>query len=267
MKYLLLFCVLLAFLLSFQTDYIVQQDDGNLQLFWTGASHRAVRFSTSNPCTLKMVYWGRYTKRSEIDTFFVWSDNGHQIGTLLYSDTHLVNTNRVPLLVSDTVLGDVIVNGLFWVGIGCRTSSVSSEQSYFISDTIGRGTSFWDSNGVWIQQNVGDYIIRAKITGPIGTVTRNYEVSGQYTPASIKPYYIVTEGNSGGYITFMLDQSTNIKVILYDITGRVLGNIFNGNSNESFSCYLNLENYPQGIYYIRILINNSPYLEKCYNIK
>jgi len=250
-RFFLLFFLLITVLTLFSYDYYLQKDDGTFDLYWYGNVRRAVKYYLSDTCTLKVVYWGRYTKRSETDTILIFNDNSGIPGSTIYSDTHLVNTNSFPLLVSDTVVTQVLLCNTFYVGLFSRCQDQPSNAlAYFLSDSTPSFNSFWDSIGTWVVQRRGDYIIQAKVSGPEGISLRLYEENLLDEKKKDNRFNISFENNS-----IMLNNILYFKMI--DKSGR---KIIEGSSKNVL---IDLDNLKSGIYFLIVKdINNKTYTKK-----
>ncbi|MDI6700456.1 MAG: T9SS type A sorting domain-containing protein [bacterium] len=250
-KIILLLLILFSSSILFSYDYHLQKDDGSFDFYWYGNVRRSVKYYLSDTCTLKVVYWGRYTKRDEIDTILVFNDNSGIPGTTIYSDTHLVNTNSYPLIVSDTVVMQVLLCDTFYVGLFSRCQDQPSNAlAYFISDSTPSFNSFWDSIGTWVVQTEGDYIIRAKVSGPEGISLRLYEENIQGGKEKDNNFKICFENY---YIT--LSNIKHFKII--DRSGR---KIIEGSSK---SVVIDLTKMKSGIYFLMVKdLKNKTYTKK-----
>lgn len=250
-KLLFTLLLILTFELVFSYDYYLQNDDGTFNYYWYGNVRRASKYYVSDTCTLKMVYWGRYTKRTEIDTILIFKDNSGIPGNVIYTDTHSVNTNSTPMIVSDTVSTQVLVYGTFYVGIYARCQDQPANAlCYFLSDSTPSFKTFWDSTGTWVVQTRGDYIIRAKVSGPYGISLRLYEenVLGEKVSNNNFKFYI--NENS-----IVLNNISSFKII--DKNGR---KIIEGNSKNVL---LDLTKFKSGIYFLIVKdLNNQIHKQK-----
>ncbi|MEO0288780.1 MAG: hypothetical protein ABIN00_04010 [candidate division WOR-3 bacterium] len=243
--------VILTVQVLFSYDYYLQNDDGTFNFYWYGNVRRASKYYVSDTCTLKMVYWGRYTKRTEIDTILIFNDNSGLPGNVIYSDTHSVNTNSTPMIVSDTVSTQVLVYGTFYVGMYARCQDQPANAlCYFLSDSTPSFKTFWDSTGTWVVQTRGDYIIRAKVSGPYGISLRLYEEN------------VPGEKGSNNNFGFLINEHSvvlnNIKSFsIIDKNGR---KILDGISKN---VVLDLTKFKSGIYFLIIKdLNNQTHKKK-----
>lgn len=250
-KIFILFLLFISGLILFSYDYYLQKDDGTFDFYWYGNVRRSVKYYLSDTCTLKVVYWGRYTKRDEIDTILVFNDNSGVPGTTIYLDTHLVNTNSTPLLVSDTVFTQILLCNTFYVGLFSRCQDQPSNAlAYFISDSTPSFNSFWDSIGTWVVQTRGDYIIQAKVSGPEGISLRLYEENLLEENKKDNRFNISFENNS-----IMLNNILYFKMI--DKSGR---KIIEGSSK---SVVIDISKMKSGIYFLMVKdLKNKTYTKK-----
>jgi len=273
-KLILIILVTIAAAASFGASYTLQKDDGNLYLAWYGVAFRAVKYYTSDTCTLNTVQWGRYTKRAEVDTILVYADNAGLPGSILYKKTLSVNTNRLMSVVSDTVIDKVLLKGTFWIGVQARTQDTPSNAlSYFISDTIGDGSSFSSSDGInWVQNLTGDYIIRAVVTGPEGMITLKQDNSTLdeeiVFDSEIELNSTVISSHTPLSLSFTLQNTENVKVSLFDRSGRNIRDITTGNYDRGYNTISwdmkdnsGME-VKTGIYFISITVKNKSFIKK-----
>lgn len=244
MKKLISILILITMSISaFAVTYTLQKDDGNLSLAWYGVAFRAVKYYTSDTCTLNSVQWGRYTKRVEIDTIFVYQDNAGLPGSVLYKKVLNVNTNKLLSVVNDTVTDTVLLSGNFWIGIQARTQDTpSSALSYFISDTIGDGSSYYSADGItWTQNTVGDYTIRAVVSGPAGMITLKHDDSSvydtHYEDSDISLSSIILTKSSNLKISFSSSSPAPYSIKVFDRSGRLVTALHEGYSIQGLNSF------------------------------
>ena len=64
-------------------------------------------------------------------------------------------------------------------------------------------------------------------------------------------------------VSFELEKSCNMKIVLCDILGIELSNVYDGFANEGlFTETINSEHLPKGVYFLKIIINGNYTVEK-----
>ena len=64
-------------------------------------------------------------------------------------------------------------------------------------------------------------------------------------------------------VNFELEESCNVKILLCDILGIELANVYDGFANEGlFTKIINTGNLPKGVYFLKILIGKDYITEK-----
>lgn len=273
----LLIFLLLIFLTNSAAVYNLQHDDGTLAQAWFGSFYRGVRFYVSDSCTLNVVNWGRYTKRQETDTVFVYTDSANAPNRLLYSKALSLNTNSSQQIIRDTIATPVVVSQKFWVVLYSRTQdSPSNQLSYFISDGAGTGNSFWqDTSGIWVENTLGDYIIHLTVTGPLGMITLKEDDEAQ---AQDDREYIdfvkfcnksIFSNNETADFQFSLKSRANVSSKIVDFTGRTIKDLSQNMILEEGIHNLNwrIKEIPKGTYFFLLQVNGKIYTQKLIIIK
>jgi len=272
MKVLVSFLVLLIILPAYGAVYNLQHDDGTLSQAWFGSFYRGVRFYVSDSCTLNSVSWGRYTKRTETDTIFIYTDSANAPNKLLYSKPYTLNTGSTQQVLRDTVTATITVSQKFWMVMYSRTQdSPSSQLSYFISDAAGVGNSFWqDTTGDWVQNSGGDYIMRMSVRGPLGLIMLSEsedtvkETFGRHIyDVSLENGNITSNGKLNT-LKISLAKSSAISIYLADYTGRIVQSIKSSEFADEGTHTISwkAESLSSGVYFLMVRMNGEILSEK-----
>jgi len=71
------------------------------------------------------------------------------------------------------------------------------------------------------------------------------------------------EKHKNSTVSFELEKSYNVKILLCDILGIELANVYDGFANEGlFTKIINTGNLPKGVYFLKILIGKDYITEK-----
>ncbi|MDD3803524.1 MAG: T9SS type A sorting domain-containing protein [bacterium] len=272
-RVLFLYFLLLIFTSADSAVYNLQHDDGSLTQAWFGSFYRGVRFYVSDSCTINTVYWGRYSKKNEIDTIFIYTDSANAPNKLLYSKSFAFNTGSAQAVMNDTVLDTIVVSQKFWLVMYSRTQdSPSNQLSYFISDGAGVGNSYWydDVSGQWVQNSGGDYIMRLTVTGPLGMITLSEKddtlnrTFDKQTDAMVLKSGNIAEKNKLNSFEISLKRNSNVSVSIIDHAGRTVSNIIERRilSEGKHTISWKTPNVSAGVYFLLVQTGDKLYSEK-----
>lgn len=211
------------------------ENEGVFTLY--GVSYFANKFSVSQGCSLRAIWWGRLIESglNRTDTLYVWTDNAGNPGTLLGKYVVAAyNTGGTAQFVRATLSTPVYLNGTFWVGVFAVTNNATTppnRRSYMLSDTLGGTYSYYASSsaGPWTNMSPnGDLVIRAEVEYPvIPAATGTFYVKNTYY-GSVLPFDVtgITKAQNSAWLasispttgTVNLNDSLGVTVIV-DTTG------------------------------------------------
>ena len=228
--------VLAVFILLpvFAMDYHLMRDDST-DVYWrwyeqnNGTSrYWAVKYYTSDTCTLRTIDWGRWTKanKSYDDSVIVCFDNGGfpDIDSTIYSAVQTASTGGNDSIIRHTVSGAPLAFGDFWVVIYAETQN---SNAYFLSDTTGSGYSYISGDGIdWSElsdgESTADAIIRMWVSGPAGMSLlmneHNEAPVVQYNKRIVIPDII----SSNEAFMLSIDEQAYVNAYLTDKAGRII---------------------------------------------
>ena len=173
-----------------------------------------------------------------------------------------------PGTLFQTVSGTSFMSG--WETVSIDSFPVTSNQDFFIAvkyynngyvyayDNRGEmsGRSYYSSNGVGYDNGLsyyGDSNIRAKIS------TETYaKLDGEYVSPEnfgLMPNY-PNPFNPGTTISFILKETANVKLDIFDINGRNISKLVNEkllSGNHKY--YWDASKFPSGVYIVRVFNN------------
>lgn len=265
----------------FAVDYHLMHDDstGN-HWYWYEQNNNtihywAVKYFTSDTCTLRTVDWGRWTKqnRTYTDSMFVCFDNGTgspAMDSLIYTGSESVSTGGADEIMRHSVSGSPLAVGNFWIVIKAETQN---NNSYFLSDTLGSGHSYVSGDGItWNELTDGvdtaDLIIRSWVSGPEGMsllINERRFIEEESFVDNIRYNRLFNERFT---VNLSLDEASDIELLILDRTGRILSTLADGFTNQGNYLFTwDASHYPAGVYFMKIRNNLEQDMIKLIKIK
>ncbi|MFO8061524.1 MAG: S8 family serine peptidase [bacterium] len=144
----------------------LMHDDGTVATGFYGASRFAVKFAPVRACSVKAIWWSRYTNSDRTDTLFVNENNSGTPGTRLFEKPVSIRGTSSNSYYRNTLSGP-IVNDSFFVSLYTYTEEASGDTSYLNADAGGGQYSYFYDGSAWnTLAGIGfnnDLMVRAEV--------------------------------------------------------------------------------------------------------
>ncbi|MDY6787615.1 MAG: S8 family serine peptidase [candidate division WOR-3 bacterium] len=144
----------------------LMHDDGTVSTGFLGVNRFAVKFAPVRACSVKAIWWSRYTNNDRTDTLFVNENNSGVPGSKLFEKPVSIRGTSSNTYYRNTVSGP-IVNDSFFVSLYTYTAEASGDTAYLNADAGGGQYSYFYDDSVWSTlAGIGfsnDLMIRAEV--------------------------------------------------------------------------------------------------------
>jgi len=177
------------------------------------------------------------------------------IDIAIYCPTYVRPGHTVSGCYASTTGGTDVTHNIYWeFKIDCLTQDAST-QRYTCGEWHSGGSGYFGFTYTMPATNATTLYVRAKVTdGTYSSDTRYWNTS---SIATVYPF--TTTATSGNYpnpfnpyteIKFTLTQSTNVAIIIYDVTGRIVNHLTNSVYSEgTHQVTFDASNLPSGTYF------------------
>jgi len=175
-------------------------------------------------------------------TFKIYGDDG---ATVLYeSDT--IRSPGSSTQQCDVTPPAVITSGDFYIAVASR--DFSGNPSSLADDSV-QNHSFYGAAGSWIPWSNGELFIAAAVRAGAPGITENS--TNIYRPKlSVTNYPNPT--NNTARIEWQIPQQSNIRINLFDVTGREVKTLYDNKAEANGVIYLRTDELATGAYMVRL---------------